>query len=558
LTNAVKSAVKSSGPTRFDAVRLDTARRGRLALALCGTGIALVVVTGLLGPSAAEPALPGSRVSPPFAFTANPAAWLVTALLDASIAFGAVGLALAWTAVRDGWNPPLRSLVRSSYAAVIAVVCVPPMGSADHLVYSAYGRLVTTGGNPYVDTARTLAARHDPIGLAVQPPWTNTPSVYGPVGTAEEALASWIGGSSVHTTVFMLSLFGGLAFVAMGALLRRMGDPVRVTLLFSLNPILLFEAVNAAHLDAFAVAFAVAGLYALHRRRDAIGAGIAGLLIGLGCATKLSLGLAVLAGLWGLWLWRLESGRSGFADLLRTWRPAAVFVVAAAVAGTLAYLPYGTAALTPAGNSAQMISLGSAWRPLLDPLHSALGDSAARNVISVLGWTLMLALVWLLAPVVRLRGAATGRRDGQSAGRSPERPPVASGEPPAALSGELSAEESIALAAAPSAGQLAARALALLGLAWVLAAPYTLPWYDVVAWAPLVVCLAGPVDLLALARLAVLSVAYVPGLDILMPPGVAGWADWVRADAAPVFSIAAVAWCVLLGVRRRRAVRPTR
>ena len=510
--------------------RPGAARRGQAGLALGAIALGLVVATGLLGASAAEPALPGRRISPPFDFGLNPAAWLVTVLLDAAVVLGAAGLVSAWTALRDGWAPSLRPLVCASYAAAIAAVCVPPMGSADHLVYAAYGRLVTTGGNPYVDTAHTLAARHDPIGLAVQPPWTNTPSVYGPVGTAEQAVASWLGGSSVHTTVFVLSFLGALAFIAMGALLRRMGDPRRVTVLFSLNPLLLLEAVNAAHLDAFAALFAVAGLYALHRRRDLVGAGVAGLLIGLGCATKLSLGLAVLAGLWGLGLVGL-----GVWGPRRQVKPAVAFVLAAAVAGALAYSPYGRAALTPASNSSQMISLGSVWRPLLDPLQQAFGDAIARDLISTLGWVLTLVLVWLLAPVVRLRPARGGQSERIApAGRAQINPPE------------------------PSPGLLAARALALLGLAWVLAAPYTLPWYDVLAWAPLVACAAGPVDLLAVARLAVLSLAYLPGLDIPMPPGVTSWADWVRADAAPVFSAAAVVWCVVLGVRRRRGPGRTR
>ncbi|HEV2640600.1 MAG TPA: hypothetical protein VGX23_36080 [Actinocrinis sp.] len=523
-----------AAPGRFGPVR-----RGRLGLGSTATAVALIVATGLLGTSAAAPALPGRQVGPPFAFAAHPAAWLVTVLLDASVVLGAAGLVLLWTALRGGWEPPLRPLVRASYLAAVAVVCVPPMGSADHLVYAAYGRLATTGGNPYVDTAHTLAARHDPIGLAVQPPWTNAASVYGPVGTAEQALASWIGGSSVHTTVFVLSLLGALGFLAMGALLRRMGDPRRVTLLFSLNPLLLFEAVNATHLDAFAALFAVAGLYLLHRRRDLAGAAAAGLLIGLGCATKLSLGLAVLAGLWGLGVVGM-----GIWGPRRRLRPGTAFLLAAAVAGALAYTPYGTAALTPASNSSQMISLGSFWRPLLNPMQHAFGDAAARNVISTLGWVLTLVLVWLLAPVLR---EGLGRIRGRGEDAQVQTTPDRIGPDPA---GRAPAD--------PSPGLAAARALALLALAWALAAPYTLPWYDVLAWAPLVVCAAGPVDLLAMARLAILSMAYVPGLDIPLPPGVTAWASWIRADAAPVFSIAAVAWCVLLGIRRRTGPRRSR
>jgi len=471
----------------------DADRRGGLALGLITASVALVLLTGLLGPSAAEAALPGHVFSPPFWFAASPPAWLVTVLPDLAIGLGAAGLALAWSALGRGWSPPLRSLVAGSYGAAGAMVLVPPLLSADHLVYAAYGRLVTTGGNSYTQTAHTLVLRGDPVGLAVQPPWTNTSSVYGPVATAEQTLASWIGGDSVHTTVFVLAFLGAAAYLAMGAMLRRIGDPVRVTVLFGLNPLLLLETVNAAHLDAFAVLFAVAGFYVLHRRRDLLGVAMAGALIGLGCAAKLSLGLAVLAGIWAL---RHELRR------------AAVFVGCVALVGALAYLPYGRVALQPARQATRMVSLGSAWRPLLAPLQHALGDGSARNLISWLGWLTLALLVLLLAPLLRAYDE-----------KSP--------------------------------GARAAAALALLGLAWILAAPYTLPWYDLVAWAPLVVCLPGPLDLLATARTAALAVAYVPGLDVPLPPGVAGWASWIRADAAPVFSIGALLACVALGLRAR-------
>jgi alpha-1,6-mannosyltransferase len=468
-------------------------RRGRLALGLIAASLGLILLTGLLGPSDAEAALPGRLVSPPFWLNAPPPAWLVTVLPDLALGCGAAGLALAWSALGRGWSPRLRPLVGGSYAAAGAMILVPPMLSADHLVYAAYGRLVTTGGNPYTQTAHTLLLHGDPVGLAVQPPWTDTSSVYGPVATAEQTFASWLGGDSSHTTVFVLAFLGAAAYAAMGAMLRRMADPVRVTVLFGLNPLLLLETVNAAHLDAFAVLFAVAGFYALHRRRDALGALLAGVLIGLGCATKLSLGLAVLAGLWAL---------------RRELRRAAVFVACVAAAGLLAYLPYGRTALQPAQDAARMVSLGSAWRPLLAPLQHALGDGSARNLISTLGWVTLVLVAWLLAPLLRVPADA-------------------------------------------SPGVQAARALALLGLAWVLAAPYTLPWYDIVAWAPLAACPAGPLDLLAVARTAVLSAAYVPGLDVPLPSGVAGWASWIRADAAPVFSIGALLLCAALGLKVR-------
>ena len=80
---------------------------------------------------------------------------------------------------------------------------MPPVGSGDHLNYAAYGRMVVTGSDPYVTTARDLPA--DPVTRAVQD-WRSTPTVYGPVATAQQAFASLIGGTSVRLTVFVMSV----------------------------------------------------------------------------------------------------------------------------------------------------------------------------------------------------------------------------------------------------------------------------------------------------------------------------------------------------------------
>ena len=59
---------------------VDAHRRGRLALGLIAVSLGLTLLTGLLGPSVAEAALPGRLLSPPFWFDASPPAWLVTVL----------------------------------------------------------------------------------------------------------------------------------------------------------------------------------------------------------------------------------------------------------------------------------------------------------------------------------------------------------------------------------------------------------------------------------------------------------------------------------------------
>ena len=57
-----------------------------------------------------------------------------------------------------------------------------------------------------------------------------------------------------------------------------------------------------------------------------------------------------------------------------------------------------------------------------------------------------------------------------------------------------------------------------LSAGWVLTAPYALPWYTAIAWAPLALVPATFLDRALLAQLTVLTLAYVPGLVTGLSP----------------------------------------
>ncbi|WP_424637105.1 hypothetical protein [Embleya sp. AB8] len=475
---------------------------GYAALGLLALALALVVLTGLLGPSAAQPPLPGGPSwLPPYRFSAHPSAGLVTGLLLAAALLGALGLGLAMRELGRGWAPDPGRLTVAGVVAALAVVCVPPMGSADHLVYAAYGRLAATGGDPYRDTAATLVRQGDPVGAAVEAPWTDVPSVYGPVGTAQEWFAARLGGSSVHTIVLVLTLLGALAFVLTGLLLQRVAGPdrparARVAILWSLNPLLLFVAVGAGHLDAFALVFAVGALAAV-RRSPAL----AGVLVGLACATKISLGLYVLALAWGL------RGRP---------RALGTLLGSALAVGVATYLPVGFGAFDQLRENSRLVSLAVPLRLVLKPMESAFGHDTARTLIGLLGWLLAVLVVWLLA-----RTAARAR--------------------PVAL--DRVARDSAAAAA-------------LLVLAWLLTTPYSLPWYDVAAWAPLVLLAPSALDGLLLARSTVLVCAYIPGREVPLPDSVDSLQHTLRATVGPWAGAALLGAVVLVSLRAGGPARP--
>ena len=171
---------------------------------------------------------------------------------------------LVLRAIRGGWSVPARAVLIAGLLAAAALTLVPPFGSSDHLSYAAYGRMLVTGHNPYTTTPAQLAALGDPVARAVQD-WSGSPSVYGPLATAIQALASLAGGTSVRLTVFVLGLANLAAFGVTALLLHRMtrdhpARQLRAALLWAANPLLLQVLVAGAHVDSQAVVFGVAAV----------------------------------------------------------------------------------------------------------------------------------------------------------------------------------------------------------------------------------------------------------------------------------------------------------
>ena len=95
---------------------------------------------------------------------------------------------------------------------------------------------------------------------------------------------------------------------------------------------------------------------------------------------------------------------------------------------------------------------------------------------------------------------------------------------------------------------------ACLALAYSLAAPYSLPWYDLLVWAALPAVLPGLVDLVALVRLVALSIAYVPGRVLGMTQGVEDLTLGVRRGVVPWVGL--VLWVVVIAAGVRSGFRP--
>jgi hypothetical protein len=498
---------------------------GAAGLGAIGVGLGAFLATALLGPSAMEPALPGPAGEPPYSLAAHPSPYLVIGLVALGVLAGATGLGLCLLAIRRGWSCPPRPLLIAGLVVAAAFAVLPPVGSGDHLNYAVYGRMAVTGHDPYSTAARDLPG--DPIAAVVEPPWREEPSIYGPIATAQEAFASWIGGDSVRLTVFMLSLTNALAFAAVGLLLYRLAGRtgsgrtgagrLRAVLLWTGNPLLLFHMVSGAHNDVLAIAAAVGALAIFSGgppgARSMPRLLATGGLLGAGAAIKLPAALAGGGPAWTLLTATAGAARSGRARLAAL----AALGGAAAVVAVLAYVPAGAHAFDQVQRASRSVSLATPWH-LVDV---ALGRGAHRPIIQAGSLVLLVLLAGLLLrllpPGERGERGAHGERDGERG------------------------DESHRIAAA-------------LVVAWLFAAPYALPWYDAFGWALLALLPWSAVDGLLLARTAALSLAYLPARDprvVRLPDGLSWLFTVVRPTIIPWALTAILGVLVALAAWRR-------
>ncbi len=494
-----------------------TSVRDRLTTLLLVVSFGLLLLVGVAGPSAAKPGL-GPRGWAPGELGWAPGSALVTAMLWAAYLVGgaAVGLRLLGAGhIGEGAGPgsvrgPGRGLGRVAgrvsgwvWPAVLAVLALltGPFGSADHTNYAAYGRIAALGGDPYLTSPSAFSAT-DPVTTLVEPPWTDTVSIYGPVATMLQSLASHLGGANLRQTVWVWQLLVVLAWLGVRALLLRAGaDRSRVATLWTLNPVVFGIAVLGAHVDLLAAALALGALVLASRSP-----GGAGLLAGAAVSAKITYGV-VAVGLLLAWWGR---DRAGFT------RRAVAFAVGALLVVVPAHLWAGPHVFDQLDRARRSISLATPWRLLYELLSGPIAAGTVRTLVTWLSALLALGLAVVLARLTH--GLAPGTVTG-----------------------------------------VAARWTLVLGTAYTVAAPYSLPWYDAITWVTLPLLAASRLDGILLLRSAALALAYVPGRVVGMTPTVERVTLAVRRRVVPYAVL--LVWGLLTlaaarGWTRRPAPRP--
>jgi Glycosyltransferase family 87 len=395
-----------------------------VAVTISGVGLLLGMLVGATAPNTETlPIKIGlSRFFPSLAHDSA----IAMALLYTGTILACLGLAGMLWAHSQGWRPDPRRLLLASAGVVAVMVSLTPVGSSDVASYAAYGRISVLGGNPYTTNPAAWLGANSPYTHAVGYVWRGQSSVYGPIATVMQAFAAWLGGPSVGNTIWLLMIFNGAAFIGLGyLLLKTSDDPVRATLFWVANPVLLLALVAGGQIDTFVALAAICSIQVARKFSGPWGDVAVGVLIGLGCGIKVN---AVLIGL-GL-AWPLLRRR----EWMRTARMAGVALATVAFEYSFA----GLNALKPVVGGTRWVNMPSPWR-LFQMAAEALGmHQATTSIVITCLWPLAtLVVAWVIYKRI-------------------------SSDQPREI-------------VAPFA----------LAFAWVLVAPWVFAWYTALAWATL-------------------------------------------------------------------------
>ena len=422
----------------------------RSAIAVALTGVVLIMLVGIFSPNYNTlPKVPFTErtattirhgvvyiVLPLSGHLGSLPDWASIAMTWAAIIMQCVGLAALLWANSRGWRPNPRHLFLAATVIVSIMVFITPVGSSDTTSYAAYGRMANLGLDPYKTGANALSGPNalgpsDLYTNTVGQMWRYTPSVYGPLATWLQQLAAQFGGSAnPAAAVSFLIIMNALVFLGVGYfLMRTADDPVRASLMWVANPVLIQQLVMGGHLDTYVAAATVVGIQIARSRTSGWRYLWVGVAIGTGCCFKITAGLAGVAVGWVL------LSRREWTNLLR---------LAVGGLGTVVffYSFFGLHAFKQVLQASSLVATPSPWRAFQLAVEwvfwlfgaEPTGQRVSSDLISI-SWPILMLLI--AYAIYRKFGA--------------DQPAVVT--VPFALT-----------------------------FAWILVAPWSLPWYAASAW----------------------------------------------------------------------------
>ena len=238
--------------------------------------------------------------------------------------------------------------------------------------------------NPYTTGPLAFLGPHSYYTQAVGTLWKRQPSVYGPFATVIQSFAASIGGPHVSVTIWALMILNGAVFIGVGfLLLKTSDDPLRATLFWTANPVLIQQLVSGGHLDTLVAAAAICAIQVARRVSGTWGDVLIGVLIGLALGIKINAMLIALGLAWPL-LRRHE------------WQRTTRIALVALATVALQYWPYGLVALKPIFGGLKLATLPSPWR-VLELIGGLFGaEPAVATVMGYLWPVAMIVVAWFV------------------------------------------------------------------------------------------------------------------------------------------------------------------
>lgn len=462
----------------------------------------VMIAISVAGPSVVVPAMAHAPGGAPPWWVSLGLSWptvLYTAWGAALV--GAIGVGAGLLAISRGARFPVKPLLAASFIVIAVFAFLAPAGSTDTQSYAIDGNMVVLRHSPYVFTPATMVTLGDKLAVGSPPTWAHQLSDYGPIATGEEWLAAELGGNSMALITFWLKLLIALAFAAVVLLLDRLlrDNPamrLRAHLLWSLNPLLLWEIVATGHIDGLAIAFGLGGLATLRFTADGarptlLRCAAAGTLLAAAVCTKSPFMLFLAAALWAV---RRSPARiacllGGFLWLTVT-----------------SYAIVGMPAVLVLFRRGQQVT----WDNLYQLFYRPFGLGGPLGSDNVPGFVFPLALVLFLAVALL------------AFFRLPDRVPGLPAVSPALA----------------------------LSLAWIFFWPFQRPWYDVMIIALLALYPSSSLDLVVLVRLCFSAITYMEAArveNVFFYQHLQFFVgDWVTSTVR-LLAAAALVWMCLTG-----------
>jgi hypothetical protein len=422
-----------------------------------------MIVISVTGPSIIVPHLAHPKAGPPWRFGTDLGVQAVLPITWLAAILGAVGVGAGLVAVSRGARPRIKPLLAGVFLVIAVFTVLPAAGSTDTISYGIDGAMVIAGHSPYSMTPDEFQATGAKIADDSPAAWRRSLSDYGPLATASEWAAAELGGSSMARITFWLKLWVALAFGAVVLMIDRVlrSDPamrLRGHLLWSANPLLLWEIVAGGHIDGLAIAFGIGGIVLLKvmdpdRDPGPLRALLAGLLIGAAIAVKSPFALFAVGAAWVL--------RRQLASL-------GALVAGAVLVLVPSYVIAGRPAVNVLFQRGDLVTWDNLYQMFWRPFGNLSYATDHHLVdVAIVACVALAVLTWMRLPA-----------------RTPELPAVT---PALALS-----------------------------LTWIFLWPFQRPWYDVMIIGLLVLYPASRLDWVVLIRLCFGAIPYMNAISIPM------------------------------------------